>query len=371
MGSMLKLAGRAQTNIKEFLESTAASASLKYSAVSGAKHYIYIPTIKTTDENGNEVEGLAAYSVNIHELRLPGNKYRAVPCLKGVSYTAEDGTVVNDGHCPFCERVNDAWDIVNYRLEVEEQNCQYTGEERENRLADAKKSILQDMKCSANTPMLYVLIYVYSTDNKGKPVISESTGLPEYTPKIWKLRSSRAEKMQEQVTNAGGTFGGNEMVIKYPDTKDARLLVSGSTTSPVFESKQFITQYPGLRDKLQEEAAAFNWEGVEDSFSELQEISDSAADKIVNDLFKEWDVYNEKAKTDPNVQYLEYRTVIPKIPVQQAPQQAMIAQQGVMPQQGAVAVPQQGAVVMPQQAGAPQGMAMDANQLFSGATLGI
>lgn len=351
--SMLKIAGRKETTIKEYLEKSVSGSSLKYSAVANAKHHIYIPTITNVevDENGNEVstESLIAYSVPIHELNLPGNKYRAVPCLAGVNYTDESGNVVNDGTCPFCGRVNDAWDITNYRIEIERNSNQYQGEQGADRLKAVERDIRGELKVSAKTPFLYLLIYVFNTDNQGKPIISESTGLPEYTPKVWKLRRSRVDKMQEQMINSGVSLGGAEIIIKYPDNKDARTIVSGSTTSVVFGDKSFIKAYPNLKEQIQSDASQFNWDGIDNAFTELSDMSTASALKIANDLFKDWDAYQTKLETNPSAVYLEYQ----KTPVISNAQ----PMQGVM--QGNMLSQQN--IVMPNQSNG-----LDANALFNG-----
>lgn len=359
--SILKVAGRMQTDIKQFIENSASGNSMKYSAVPNARHFIYIPTKKQlvtrTDGSQEEVEGIIAYSVDIHELNMPGDKYKAVPCIENVVVNAEDGTIINDGICPFCDRVNDAWDIVNYRMGIEEANCQLVGEDRDKHLKEVKKGILSTIKCNTKTPILYMLVFVYNTDSKGEPIISDATGLPEYTPKIWKLRPSRIEKMQEQVTNAGGVFGGSEIAIKYPDNQDPRLLVTGSTTAPLFESKQFIMRYPGLKEQLQSDAEKFNWDGVEKAFPELTDLSSNAANKMASELFKDWDAYQKRLAVDPNAQYLEYRRHTQPVPVSTNTQQSTVGQIAQQPQV------QQG-IQMPM-------ASMDANALFSGANNSI
>lgn len=358
--SILKYAGRQETNIKEFIENSASDRGIKYSAVPNAKHCIYIPTKKVIiNENGEdrEVESLISYSMHVHELRLPNNKYKAVPCLSGIVIDGQDGTVINDGTCPFCDRINDAWDIVNYRKALEEESCKLVGDERETYLKEVNKNILNDIKVQNKTPFLYLLIYVYNTDSKGNAVISEVTGLPEYTAKIWRLRRSSIEKIQEQLDNAGVTLGGGEIAIKYPDTKDPRLLATQRTTSPIFENKTFINKYPGLKEAMQEEAERFNWEGVEKSFAEFEDFPTSAATKLANSMFKDWDAYQEKVKTDPNALYLEYRKNASNVPTSTT--------QAVQTSQ-ALQLPNNG---QPMQTPG----AMDANTLFSGAnnSLGI
>ena len=120
MSSFLASASRQVVDVRSFLRDSAGGNSIKYSAESGAKHQIYIPfkSKEIIDENGNPavVKELVAIQGAVHEWTNPDGKYKATVCMKDVIRNSDDGsTVLNDGSCPFCDRVSDGWDIYRYR----------------------------------------------------------------------------------------------------------------------------------------------------------------------------------------------------------------------------------------------------------------
>lgn len=310
MASFLKTASKQVSDVRNFLRDSAGGNSLKYSAVKGAKDIVYIPytTEVIVDEaTGTEVsvKKLCAIQGELHEWNTADGKYKSTICLKGVVLRDDDGNVINDGQCPFCERVRDAWDIYNYRKEIEETTCKLTGEQRKQHLEKTFANFRDERKAKDARHNMYILIVKYRLDDKGHEVIGQD-GLPEYDLKVMKLSSSRVEKIQQQIANSGSELPGSELIFEYPNTDDRRLMVGQSTTAPVFPNNQMIVKYPALIDKINADIAKFEWEGLEKSFPEWAGMSSLEATTITNSLFEAWDKYKEELKTNPQAKYLEY-----------------------------------------------------------------
>lgn len=368
MTSFLQSAGRKATDIRTFLREAANGNSMKYKPAKGQKHYIYVPyknvpTINT--ETGVETvnKELIAIKGSVHEWNGLDGKYKATICLKDVIRQSEDGqTLINDGNCPFCDTVGKAWDIYRHRFETEEALCGKTGDELKKHLDSVKKTFADERKSKEAKEYIYILVAVYRTDPmKGNAPILEN-GIPQFDLKVMKLSASRVEKLQQQMENAGADFIGNEMVFEYPNEDDARLIVSQSTTAPVFESKQFIRTYEGLKAAIDAAVSKFEWEGLEKSFPEWSGMTSMEANKVVNELFSAWDEYQAELAVNPQAKYLEYvgakGTTNPAI------------ETGVNTASIPVATPNIPGVAVTEQAGAsvstiPSGVP-DANELFGG-----
>lgn len=364
MGSFLASASRNVVDIRSFLRDSAGGNSIKYTAVSGERHQIYIPAVSTesVDENGNPVviKGPMAIQGAVHEMTTSDGKYKASICLKDVVRKADDGTVLNDGSCPFCDRVADAWSIFNYRKEQEEESCKLTGDARKQHMEKAKATFADERKSKDAKMYMYMLVVKFRTDAKGAPTIGDD-GLPEYDLKVMKLSSSRVDKISQQLENAGTQMAGSEIIFGYPKSEDRRLVVSQSTTSPVFPGSQFTAKYPALLDKINADVAKFKWDGIEKSFPEWAGMTTDEAKSLTDSLFEKWDEYKKELTVNPNARYLEYLTSTPDEMPSINPGAPVVPQ---IP--GAPAVPGagQGAPVMPQ---APT---MDPNAMFAGITPG-
>lgn len=310
MASFLKTASKQVSDVRNFLRDSAGGNSLKYAAEKGAKHVVYIPytTEVVVDEaTGNEVstKKLCAIQGELHEWNTVDGKYQSTICLKGVVIKDDEGNLINNGQCPFCDRVTDAWDIYNYRKELEESTCKLTGEQRKQHLEKTFANFRDERKAKAVRNYIYILVVKYRLNEHGKEVLG-TDGLPEYDLKVMKLSSSRVEQIQQQITNSGSELPGSELIFEYPNTDDRRLLVGQSTTAPVFPNNQFIAKYPNLVNKINADVAKFEWEGLEKSFPEWKGMTSAEAEVVTNSLFETWDKYKEELKTNPQAKYLEY-----------------------------------------------------------------
>lgn len=368
--SFLGAASKKVTDVRAFLRDAAGGNSIKYSIEKGAKHLIYIPFINAaeTDESGQTVtvKQLVAISGALHEWQSPDGKYKATICQKDIIRKSEDGeTLLNDGTCPFCDRVSDAWDIWRYRKEMEEANCKLSGEERKKHFEKVNATFADERKAKDARPCMYILIVKYRTGADNNLVIG-SDGLPEYDLKVMKMSSSKVEKIQQQIANAGSELPGSELMFEYPNVDDRRLQSSQSTTAPVFPSNMAITRYPNLLNKINEDVAKFDWEGIEKSFPEWSGMTTSEAKKITDGLFEQWDKYNSELTLNPGARYMEYITNTPVTTPQLG---------GVIP---GVPTPGVGANDASSVPGAPAGVAAptlppipDANSVFGASASGI
>lgn len=297
------------TDIRGFLRDSAGGSSIKYMAEKGKRHYIYIPfrTVNGTDEAGNTIQTQEPVAISgaIHEWQSPDGKFKSTVCMEGFVRKAEDGTLLNDGTCPFCDRVNDAWEIFNYRKEMEEAKCQLLGEDRKKHLEKASATFADERKAKAARPYMYMLIVKFRTDDRNNPVIG-SDGLPEYELKVMKVSASRIEKIQQQIANSGADLPGSELIFEYPAVDDKRLQVSQSTTSPVFPNNKLTVRYPGLIDKINQDVDKFDFETITKSFSEWAGMTTEAAKVTMDNMFEKWDEYKRNVQVNPQAQYLEY-----------------------------------------------------------------
>lgn len=309
--SLFGAAGRKVADVRTFLKDAANTSGIKYKAEAGRKHYIYVPatTILQMDSEGNEhaVKSIIAYQSAVHEWTDMSNRYRSCVCLKGVVVNNDDGTIINDGSCPFCDNVGKAWEIYSYRTKLEEAaSANLTGDKYEEHMKEKKRNFISQLKAREAKEYMYMLIALYRTDPKSNEPIIGSNGLPEFDLKVMKLSASRIEKINKTVENAGAELAGGELIIDYPDLDDNRTVVSQSTTAPLFEKRQLSVAYPGLVDAINKEVEAFDWSSIDKSFIEWQGMTTAEAEKQVKELFEDWDKYQEELKTNPNAVYLEY-----------------------------------------------------------------
>lgn len=316
MSNFLKSASKQVVDVRNFLRDSAGGNSIKYSAEKGAKHIIYIPFKSETSidpATGAEVvkRSINAIQGGVHEWSTQDGKFKATVCLDGVVMKSDDGTVINDGTCPFCDRIGDAWDIYRYRKELEEASCKLTGEQRKNHLEKTTRVFADERKAKEVRNYMYILVVKFRLNESGNPVIGND-GLPEYELKVMKLSASRVEKIQQQVANSGSELPDSELIFEYPNVDDRRLLVSQSTTAPVFPNNRLVAKFPALMNKINEDVAKFEWEGIDKAFPEWAGMTSEAAKTTVNNMFEQWDAYKKELVTNPQAKYLEYVVESPK-----------------------------------------------------------
>lgn len=364
--SFLMTASKRVDDVRGFLRDAAGGNSLKYTAEKGARHLVYIPfkTKEVIDDNNQVVTAkvIEAIQGKVHEWTGIDGKYKAVACMKDVVRKSDDGSeLLNDGRCPFCDRVSDAWDIYRYRKELEEAKCRLTGDERKKHMEKIGSTLLAERKAKEAQDYMYMLVVKFRLAENGSPVLG-SDGLPEYDLKVMKLSASRVNKIQQQISNAGADLAGSEVIFEYPNVDDRRLLTSQSTTSPVFPDRQLLVRYPGLKDKIDKDVAKFNWEGIEKSFPEWSGMTTQEALATTNGLFEKWDEYKKAVLVNPAATYMEYITETP------ASQPALTgATSPVQAPNLAGAIPAPVISGMPgEEMRMPQPPTFDANQVFGG-----
>ena len=380
MSSFVKKAGKQIGDVKQFLREAAGGNSIKYAAAKGERHVIYFPYENVTemDESTGEQtvkKQLCAISGSIHEWVTSDGKFKATVCIDGVIDKDENGNIINDGTCPFCDRVNDAWAIVNWRKDREEATCQLTGDARKNHMEKSYATFRDEMKAKAARTYMYILVVKFKTDAANNAVMG-TDGLPEYELKVMKLSSSRVEKIQQQINNSGDELAGCEIIFEYPDIDDRRLIVGQSTTTPVFPNNRFTVKFgEALRKKIDEDVSKFEWDGIEKAFPEWAGMSTAQAKLSVDSMFSEWDSYQNEIKAgNAGAKYLEYIVDTPTskpnlggaetigaLPGVSVPPVPNIAVPNVAVPQ-APQVPTPGAMAMPQ---APSVPTLDPNAVFS------
>lgn len=338
MGTFLKTASRQVGDIRTFLRDSSSGNSIKYAAEKGAKHIIYIPfteTVVVDEATGGQMaqKSLCAISGAVHEWSTADGKFKATVCLKDVIRKADDGTVLNDGTCPFCDRVSDAWDIYRYRKDKEEEDCKLTGEQRKNHLEKSNMQFADERKAKDARNYMYILVVKFHLGNNDEPVMG-ADGLPEYELKVMKLSASRVEKIQQQLANSGADMPGSELIFQYPNVDDRRLMVSQSTTAPVFPNNQLTVRYPALVNKINEDVSKFDWDGIEKSFPEWAGMSSTEAKAITDSMFEQWDAYKKELPVNPSAKYLEYVVTAPTT------NPSLGTEAPVVPGVGAAAIPQ-------------------------------
>lgn len=307
-GSFMQTASRQVLDVSTFLKEAADNNGIKYVAEQGKKHRVYIPPCtQEIEEDGvkKAVQSIIAISGKVHEWKDAAGKFYSTICLADVVRRDEQGNIINNGSCPFCDRVDDAWSIYNYRLEQEEANCNLTGENRKNHLDASKTTFADERKAKKPTNYMYMLVVKFKTNEDGSPQMSDKQ-LPLYELKVMKLSRSRVEKIQKQLLNSGVGFAGSEVIFDYPNTEDKRLQISQSTVSPVFGDALFMNKYPALKEQIDADVQKFTWDGVDEAFKEWKGMTQAKADETVGELFSKWDEYKEAKLINPLAKYAEY-----------------------------------------------------------------
>jgi len=315
MSSFLKSASKQVTDVRNFLRETAGGNGIKYVSEKGAKHLIYIPftsNVAVDEATGAQVasKNIVALRGDVHEWTTQDGKFKATICLKDVVRKDDNGVQLNDGTCPFCDRISDAWDIYNYRKELEEVNCKLTGEARKQHLEKTIRTFVDERKSKEARTYMYILVIKFRLNESGAPVLG-SDNLPEYELKIMKLSASRVEKIQQQIANTGSELPDSELIFEYPNVEDKRLIVSQSTISPVFPQNKLTAKYPELLNKINQDVAKFEWDGIEKAFAEWQGMSSVEANTIVSNMFEKWDEYKKEKLVNPSAKYMEYLVETP------------------------------------------------------------
>lgn len=369
MSSFVTTAGKRVTDIRGFLRDAAGGSSIKYVAEKGTKHLIYIPyqLVDNIDEHGNTIQTkeVVAMKGDVHGWQGADGKYKSTVCLKDVIRKSDDGeTLLNDGTCPFCDRVSDAWDIYRYRKEMEEASCKLTGTELENHMRNTNAGFRQELKAKEAETYLYILVVKYRQSQEN--FIIGADGLPEYDLKVMRLPKKSVDKIQQQISNAGAELPGAEVIFDYPNTEDIRLLYSQRTISLVFPNNMMVAKYPSLANKINEDVNKFSFEGIEKSFSEWAGMTSFEAKKVTDTMFEQWDKYVEDCKLNPGARYMEYIT---NTPVTTPQLTGVTAPTAEVP--GVPSVPSMGAPTAPTGMEAPTIPSIpDANDIFGSAASG-
>ncbi len=307
--SFLAVAGKKTTDVREFLRDAANTGGVKYKPEKGKKHLIYIPfqevSIVNAEGKSETVREIIALSGKVHEWESPDGKYRTTICLKDVVRSNETGEVLNDGSCPICDKISNAWDIYRYRHDMEIEVCGKTGEKLDKHMEAMRKNFAIERKAKEARDYIYLLVVLYRLDAQGK-IQLDQTGIPEYDLKVMKMSSTRVEKIQQQLENSGTEMPGSEIIFEYPNSDDARLVVSQSTSAPVFTEHRIVKQYPGLLEQITVDTEKFTWEGIERSFPEWQGMTTAEAKSIMDNMFEKWEEYKKQLTVNPGAKYLEY-----------------------------------------------------------------
>lgn len=304
-------------------EAASQGSSIKYTAEKAKLHRMYIPRFQFNyeDENGAPVSELGpiAEMHYIHEWKS-GDKFYSAECTKETL-----------GTCPFCNRVNDAWDIYNERyakaeaelkaqgLDEGQVQWQMRGEQdkekrkQPNAFKGLYATFIDELKMKAVKPYMYLLVALYEMDAAGNPVCEK--GLPKYQLKVWRLPEGRVQMLYDTFASAGGRIEGNEITIQYKNIEDRAQLVGQSTVASVFPDYTWIKQFPALQSKIDEEAAAFDMSSIAKSFEELTKREFAACQSMADAGFTKWDAYKAEKIINPNAVYLEYSAA----PAQNAP----------------------------------------------------
>lgn len=307
--SFVTLASKRTVDVREFLREASNTGGIRYRAEKNSRHHIFIPfnRVEITDEEGNvKVKNeIIALSGDIHDWEDMDGKYKTTVCLKDIIRKDDNGEILNDGSCPFCERISDAWDIYRYRYEMEEELTSKTGPALEEHMKAMKATFSSERKAKDPNKYLYLLVVQFRMKDSNEPHLG-GDGLPEYDLKVMKLSAGRMEKIQQQIDNAGSNLAGGEIIFGYPNVDDPRLVVTQSTTTIPFPDNMVTKRYKGVVEKINADVSKFSWEGIEKSFNEWEGMTVLEAERHVNQLFQKWDEYKLELETNPNAKYLEY-----------------------------------------------------------------
>lgn len=300
MNGFIKAANKPVESIASFLRDSADN-SIKYKPESGKKHLVYFPYREVQDENGNVVKSVIAMRGDVHELVPKPNDYDACVCMHGIVIKAEDGTLLNDGSCPYCDRVNDSYEIFKYKSKVAEDKAKargLTGTELEETIKDARRRFMRETPVGKAKPYLYMLIVQYKLNAQDNPEIGPD-GLPVFELKVMKLSDKGITKIQETFQNSGIALEGSEAVFKYQVQDNAMLVAGSRTVSPVFQGK-LMDKYPGLKNAIKAAVDKWDWDGLGNAFKEWKGKSVAEAKAQCDTIFKAWDDFQK----DPSVGYL-------------------------------------------------------------------
>lgn len=297
--SFFNAAQKPIVSVTDFIKSNTSN-GVKYSAVANEMHKLYFPY-----QEINGVKTIIAVAANVHDIHVSPEKYESCVCLSGVVRKDENtGVILNDGTCPFCERLGDAYSIKSYREELALVGVQKTGKELEDYKNSLSRQYASEMKISKAKPKAYVLVAKFTMDANGNPTLNN--GVPVYELKVMALSTNRLNDFSELFKAAGMDMAGHDLSIKYPNTKDARLLVTQAITMPCFGPTSIVTSYPAVIEKIQAEVKEFNWAVLETSFPEWKGMTNEQATVKCATMFNAWDIYVEEKKHNPNAKYLEY-----------------------------------------------------------------
>lgn len=335
MSTFFTSARRPVGDIQEYLEESAVS-PLKYNPVAKEQVQIYLPRFRIVSygDDGQPYEKIGHNSVEfaVHDLKSSAKDYSLVPCLKLEMPITDPATgeVINSGTCPFCSRVGDAEKIVDFRLEREKTKMKsmgVVGADFTKQEETARNSFRSEQKISYGKSKVYVLVAKFEKDSKGgQLLIDQATGYPLYKWQIIRLSKKQLQEWQtieDQVKPAYAARGiqisliGGELMASYPDTTSKRDLI-GEVKWQICGPELLITRsFPGLAEKLDEEAQAFNWEDpkVTKAYPEFLGMSDASAKAKVAELFTVWDKYQEALSNgNSGAIYAEYGTAITEYP---------------------------------------------------------
>lgn len=307
MSNFMSCARKQVTDIKSFIKEASGANGLKYRAEKAAKHLLYIPVIKI-EENGQPINTINAQMAKVHEGNDANQKYYSFMCLDGIFREEEvDGQTVtlNDGTCPYCDAVQDAWAIYNLRMEMAKEQGK-----TEKELEEVKKVALDERKVKEANDYMYLVVCQIKLKNGTEPEINAGTGLPEFELKVMRMSKSKAEKLMNGAEDSGIDFAGSELIFSYPDTEDPRLLSSQATTSFLMPGtkKSVVSNYPGIKEKMDEACANFEWDSIAKVFGEWKGTTVKEAKIFVDTQFKQYKAYKAELETNPNAKYLEYVT---------------------------------------------------------------
>lgn len=303
--SFIQNAQRA-TTLDSFVKESLNQNGVKYVAERKTKHFIYVPytEVPNVSEAGSSTQkAMVGYTAKVHEWYGPDGKYRSTVCLEGIIQEDAQGNIINDGTCPICNRVENAWDIYKHRIALASANSP-TGKPSD---AD-KRAILDERKAKAATPYIYMLVAQFKTAQNGAPIINDVTNLPDFELKVMKLSTSRSQKMEKAISTTSGDLLGAEILFDYPDVDDKRQLIMQCVTAGIYPQspKSIVGQYPAVIDEINKAVAAFSWEGIEKSFPEWKGMTVKEANAYMATQFKKFDDWKKALEVDPNAQYLEY-----------------------------------------------------------------
>jgi len=366
--------GVRRSDLKEYIKDSAKQSSFKYKAEKNATHVIYFPYVTKQDAaTGAVVKELKAMSAMVHSWTTADNKFKSTLCTKNHALTGDDGEIITDGTCPFCDRVADAWEIYNKRYETEKVSCGLTGDALEKHMNAFKQQIGNERKVNTPTPYLYVYAIQFNTDTQGNPVL-DADGMPTYEQKIIRLSSTKVEAINKQLENNGFEMPGSEIKFSYTDTDNPMLLAKNCTYTVVIPTlgKMITERYPNVVAKINADLAKFEWDGIEKAYPEWEVMPTKTAKVTVDQMFVLWDKYKADLLTNPDAQYCEYTTAsnakavtnpaLAGANIGAMPQMGALPQMGMMPQDAQAQAPVQNPAPVQAQAMPQMGMPiLDAN----------